>query len=214
MWSHLVNSHFAQWRMHPRPMTKLPPPTLRHSGQDHSALGFIGDAIVTLAEENHSRVLTLEDNDGGGFGSAVAAVLAEYGGPFTGKPLSVRQIPKSGRIPDDVLRHVKLSVDDIVTAVDGSATAPRSPIAKRGGEPLRYEVNTKLTTQEALERAINFFGRGGQGLEVRSRGDFSLVFLGGGGYVAITALPGDKTTIDLETREWDWAVRQFMEKVH
>jgi hypothetical protein len=79
---------------------------------------------------------------------------------------------------------------------------------------LRYEVNTKLTPQEALEQAINFFGHSGQGLEITRKGDFSLVFLGGGGYVAITALPGYKTTIDLETREWDWAVRQFMEKVH
>jgi hypothetical protein len=40
------------------------------------------------------------------------------------------------------------------------------------------------------------------------------VFKGGGGYVAITAQPGDKTTLELETREWDRAVRQFMAEVH
>jgi len=79
---------------------------------------------------------------------------------------------------------------------------------------LRYEVITKLTPQEALAHAIAYFGRGGQGLEITSQGDLSLVFQGGGGYVAIIAQPGDKTTLDLETREWDWAVRQFMAEVH
>jgi hypothetical protein len=79
---------------------------------------------------------------------------------------------------------------------------------------LRYEVTTKLTPQEALERAIAYFGRGGQGLEITNKGDLSLVFQGGGGYVAIEARPGDKTTLDLETREWDYAVRQFMAEMH
>jgi hypothetical protein len=79
---------------------------------------------------------------------------------------------------------------------------------------VRYEVTTKLTPQEALERAIAYFGRGGQGLELTSRDDLCLVFQGGGGHVAITARPGDKTTLDLETREWDHAVRQFMADVH
>jgi hypothetical protein len=79
---------------------------------------------------------------------------------------------------------------------------------------LRYEVTTKLTPQEALARAIAYFGRGGEGLEVTSKGDLSLVFQGGGGYVAVTAQPGDKTTLDLETREWDRAVLQFMAEVH
>ena len=79
---------------------------------------------------------------------------------------------------------------------------------------MRYEVTTKLTPQEALARAIAYFGHGGEGLEVTSRGGLSLVFQGGGGYVAITAQPGDKTTLDLETREWDRAVRQFMAEVH
>jgi hypothetical protein len=38
----------------------------------------------------------------------------------------VRQIPKSGRTPDDVLRHLGLSVENIVkTAVDILAVASR-----------------------------------------------------------------------------------------
>ena len=79
---------------------------------------------------------------------------------------------------------------------------------------MRYEVTTMLTPQEALDCAIGYFGRGGQGLEITSKGDLYLVFQGGGGYVTITAQPGDKTTLNLETREWDRAVRQFMAEVH
>jgi hypothetical protein len=79
---------------------------------------------------------------------------------------------------------------------------------------MRYEVTTMLTPQQAFERAIAYFGPGGQGLELTSKGDLYLVFQGGGGHVTITAQPGDKTTLDLETREWDHAVRQFMAEAH
>jgi hypothetical protein len=67
---------------------------------------------------------------------------------------------------------------------------------------LRYEVTIKLTPQEALARAITYFGPGGQGLEITNQGDLSLVFQGGGGYVAIIAQPGDKTTLELEGCAW------------
>jgi transketolase len=93
---------------------------------DLYSMPFDGDAIATLAEDNHGRVLTLEDNYGGGFGSAIADALAEYGELFTVKQMYVRQIPKSGRTPDDVLRELGLSVEDIVkTAVDLLAVASR-----------------------------------------------------------------------------------------
>ena len=45
-------------------------------------------------------------------------VLAAHGGSYTCTQMSVRQIPKSGRTPDDVLRSLQLSAPDIVqTAV-------------------------------------------------------------------------------------------------
>ncbi len=104
---------------------------LREQGIDATlvdlySVPFDGDLIAALAQDNHGRVLTLEDNYGGGLGSAVADALAEYGGLFTVKQMFVRQIPKSGRTPDDVLRHLGLSVEDIVkTAVDILAVAAR-----------------------------------------------------------------------------------------
>ena len=51
------------------------------------SIPFDGDAIVTLGQENHGRMLTLEDNYGSGFGSAVADALVEYGGLLTVKQM-------------------------------------------------------------------------------------------------------------------------------
>jgi transketolase len=93
---------------------------------DLYSIPFDGDAIVTLAQEHQGKVLTLEDNYGAGMGSAVADVLSERGGACTLKQMYVRQIPKSGRTPDDVLRYLGLSAEDIVkTAVEMSAMASR-----------------------------------------------------------------------------------------
>ena len=36
---------------------------------------------------------------------------------------------------------------------------------------------------------------------------------GGGEHIAVTAEPGAKTTLDIETREWDSGVQQFMARV-
>lgn len=79
---------------------------------------------------------------------------------------------------------------------------------------MRYEVTTALPPQEVAERAAAHFGPQGYGLENTSRDERCLVFEGGGGYVAVTIQPGDKTTVELETREWDRAVEQFMRQVH
>jgi transketolase len=92
---------------------------------DLYSIPFDGDAIATLAEENGGRVLTLEDNYGGGIGSAVADALLERGGSYSLRQLYVRRIPKSGRTPDDVLHDLALSADDIVKSAEsllGAAT--------------------------------------------------------------------------------------------
>src|SRR4030095_10700692 len=78
---------------------------------------------------------------------------------------------------------------------------------------MRYEATTGLTPREALEQAISYFGRGGVGLQAISQPPHSLLFQGGGGHVAITIKPSATTTLELETREWDFAVRRFMEQV-
>ena len=76
---------------------------------------------------------------------------------------------------------------------------------------MRYEVRTQLTSQEIIDRAIAHFGPGGVGLQLTAQQQLTFVFQGGGGHVSVTIQPGaDETVVDLETREWDYPVRQFM----
>ncbi len=79
---------------------------------------------------------------------------------------------------------------------------------------MRYQVTTTLTPREALEQALADFGPGGLGLQITSQNNLGLVFQGGGGHIAITAQPGTETTLELESREWDYAVEKFMAQVH
>lgn len=78
---------------------------------------------------------------------------------------------------------------------------------------MRYQVTTARTPREALEQALADFGPGGLGLQLTSQTNLSLVFQGGGGHIAVTAEPGAQTTLDIETREWDYGVQQFMAHV-
>ena len=79
---------------------------------------------------------------------------------------------------------------------------------------MRYQVITRLSPHEALQCAIDHFGAQGVGLQVMDKNDACVTFEGGGGHVSIVACPRDtKTALDIETREWDYAVRQFMQHV-
>ena len=78
----------------------------------------------------------------------------------------------------------------------------------------RYSVETKLSTEQAIEQAVAYFGPGGVGLEVTEQGDCCTHFVGGGGHVRVTVAAGERrTTVELETREWDYDVKQFMRKI-
>ena len=76
---------------------------------------------------------------------------------------------------------------------------------------MRYSVKAKLKPEEVIERAVKFFGQGGVGLEVTDRTESTVCFEGGGGHITIIVCPGDLTDVDLETREWDYQVKRFME---
>lgn len=93
---------------------------------DLYSLPFDDVAILELVQKNQGQVLTVEDNYGAGMGSAVADALALHGGSYTLMQMYVRQIPKSGRTPDEVLRFLQLSASDIVhTAVSMLDVASR-----------------------------------------------------------------------------------------
>ena len=75
---------------------------------------------------------------------------------------------------------------------------------------MRYGSKTKLRTSQVLAKAEEYFGAGGLGLEVTSRDECCLSLAGGGGHVTITVSEGQETSVDVETQEWDYQVREFM----
>jgi hypothetical protein len=75
---------------------------------------------------------------------------------------------------------------------------------------MRYGTETKMSTSEVLRNAEAYFGEGGLGLQVTSRDECCLSLEGGGGHVTVTVTAGDKTSVDVETQEWDYQVKSFM----
>ena len=87
---------------------------------------------------------------------------------------------------------------------------------------LRIGKESKLRPTEVLDKAIEFFGPGGIGLEVKEQAEGCARFEGGGGYVfiqvcekgpALSGVEGKGSEVELETREWDYQVKQFMGKI-
>src|SRR6476469_8731213 len=78
---------------------------------------------------------------------------------------------------------------------------------------MRYQTTTELTPRQELAQARADFGPGGVRLQITAQTNLGLIFQGGGGHIAATAQPGAETTLELETREWDYAVEQFMARV-
>ncbi|MCC6428125.1 MAG: transketolase [Phycisphaerales bacterium] len=86
---------------------------------DLYSLPFDSDGVLDLVNANNGKVITIEDNYGGGIGSALSDALTESGDAFQLRQMHVRHIPKSARTPDEVLKACGLSADDIKkTAMD------------------------------------------------------------------------------------------------
>jgi hypothetical protein len=82
------------------------------------------------------------------------------------------------------------------------------------GKMARYGVESKLSPAQVVEKALAFFGPGGLGLEVAEQEECCARFEGGGGHVFVNAAEKDKgSQVDLETREWDYQVKQFMGQI-
>ena len=79
----------------------------------------------------------------------------------------------------------------------------------------RYSKESTLEVDEVLRRADDFFGSGELGLKLVEHNECCLSFEGGGGHVTVSAArcKPDHTQVDLETREWDYHVKRFMEKL-
>lgn len=77
----------------------------------------------------------------------------------------------------------------------------------------RYGKKTSLKPSEVIDRAVKFFGEGGLGLKIVEKTEEMVCFEGGGGHVTIIPCLNGETDVDLETREWDYQVKEFMGKI-
>lgn len=79
---------------------------------------------------------------------------------------------------------------------------------------IRITKETKLTQAEILDRIYGFFGNGGLGLEEKEWDPCCIFFEGDGGYVRVTLTEkGNERIVDVEARELEYWVQQFMEKL-
>jgi transketolase len=84
---------------------------------DAYSIPFDTDKLLDLANANGGYVVTLEDNYGGGLGSAVADALTASGDAFTLEQMYVRRIPKSAKTPAEMLQMCNLTAPEIVQTV-------------------------------------------------------------------------------------------------
>jgi len=84
---------------------------------DMYSIPFDTDKLLDIVGENGGFVVSLEDNYGGGLGSAIADALMESGDAFELAQMFVSRIPKSARTPDEMLEMCGLTAQDIVNRV-------------------------------------------------------------------------------------------------
>lgn len=83
---------------------------------DLYSLPFDEEKFLDIANDNGGNILVVEDNYGGGLGSAIADACTSGGDAFTVRQMHVRRIPKSARTADEVLVQCGLDATSI-TAV-------------------------------------------------------------------------------------------------
>ncbi len=81
---------------------------------DMYSIPFDAEKLLDLINQNNGYVISLEDNYGGGLGSAIADALTESGDAFTLRQMHVRRIPKSAKTPDELLQMCNLTAPEIV----------------------------------------------------------------------------------------------------
>ena len=76
----------------------------------------------------------------------------------------------------------------------------------------RYGRKTNLSPSEVIEKAVKYFG-GEWGLSITERTEERVCFASDVGHVTIDTCQNDKTDVELETREFDNPVKEFMSKL-
>ncbi|MCC6675741.1 MAG: transketolase [Phycisphaerales bacterium] len=83
---------------------------------DLYSLPFDTEGVLDIIGANNGNVISVEDNYGGGIGSAISDALTESGDAFRLKQMHVARIPKSARTPDELVKACGLSAEHIKKA--------------------------------------------------------------------------------------------------
>lgn len=79
---------------------------------------------------------------------------------------------------------------------------------------IKVSTESKLKSQEVIKRAVAFFGPKGYGLELKEEDKCNAYFEGGGGHVRVSSATVKKgSSVDVESVEWDYQAKQFLDKV-
>ncbi len=81
---------------------------------DLYSLPFDADQLMDIIGENNGYVISVEDNYGGGIGSALADAMVASGDGFTLEQMHVKRIPKSARTEREMLEMCGLTAEGIV----------------------------------------------------------------------------------------------------
>ena len=84
---------------------------------DAYSLPLDTEEVLKVAARSGGQVVTVEDNYTGGLDAELAIAIATADDDFTLKNLYVRNLPKSGKEPDDVLAFVGVDRKAILEAV-------------------------------------------------------------------------------------------------
>ena len=79
---------------------------------------------------------------------------------------------------------------------------------------LNISTKTKMTPEEAIKKAIAFFGPDGYKLKIVNQTETSASFEGQGGTIDINACQQKGySSVDFISREWDFQVKEFINTV-
>jgi hypothetical protein len=80
---------------------------------------------------------------------------------------------------------------------------------------LKLTKKSKLSPEEAVKRAVAFFGPGGLGMKITEQAPTCAYFRGvSESYVNVTAcVEGKGSSVEVESREWDKEAKEFMTKI-
>ncbi len=89
---------------------------LRGSLVDAYAMPLATDEILQIGDDCRGQILVVEDNYIGGFADEIAGAAARSDLGVMVHPLYVRSIPKSAKTPEETLKMLSLSAEDIAAA--------------------------------------------------------------------------------------------------